>query len=122
MADQADFDPIFARLKPILQDYQAQLNVKTDEPGNYYLNTPFSETYQKYIFFGAVQIRKNYVSFHLMPVYWYPDLLDGISPELKKRMQGKSCFNFTSINEDVLAELAELTRRSAERFKENQFI
>jgi hypothetical protein len=27
-----------------------------------------------------------------MPVYAWPDLLEDASPELRKRMQGKSCF------------------------------
>ena len=34
----------------------------------------------------------------------------GFPPALKKRMLDKSCFNFTSVNEVLLAELAELTR------------
>jgi hypothetical protein len=40
-----------------------------------------------------VQIKKNYVIYHLMPVYLNPGLLEGMSPGLRKRMQGKSCFN-----------------------------
>ena len=43
--------------------------------------------------------------------------LEGISPALKKRMQGKSCFNFTTIDEPLFSELAELTRRGAEQFR-----
>jgi hypothetical protein len=62
-----------------------------------------------------VQIKKNYVSYHLMPVYMYPDLLDSISPELKKHMQGKSCFNFKKMDETLFLELDELTRHSIER-------
>lgn len=122
MANTANFSDVFARLKPILQNYEPLLVIKTDDPDHYYLDTPYSETYQKHIFFGSVQIKKNYVSFHLMPVYWYPDLLDSISPQLKSRMQGKSCFNFTSVNEDVFQELAGLTERSVQRFKESSYI
>lgn len=122
MANTANFDDVFARLKPILKNYEPLLVIKTDEPTHYYLDTPYSEAYQKHIFFGSVQIKKNYVSFHLMPVYWYPDLLDDISPQLKSRMQGKSCFNFTSVNEDVFQELAGLTERSVQRFKESSYI
>jgi hypothetical protein len=48
-------------------------------------------------------------AFHLFPVYVFPDLLTGISPELKKRMHGKSCFNFTKVDEALFAELARLT-------------
>jgi hypothetical protein len=47
----------------------------------------------------------------------YPDLLKDISPELKKRMQGKSCFNFKKVEPALFAELAELTRKGAEKFK-----
>jgi len=64
-----------------------------------------------------VEIKKNYVSYHLMPVYAFPELLESVSPELKKRMQGKSCFNFSKIDADTLKELAELTRKGFEKFK-----
>ena len=37
-----------------------------------------------------------------MPVYMFPDLLDGISPELRRRMQGKSCFNFKKAESALL--------------------
>jgi len=54
------------------------------------LNAGYSEKYKQDIFFGGVQIKKNYLGFYLMPVYVNPKLLDGISTELKKSMQGKS--------------------------------
>jgi hypothetical protein len=44
--------------------------------------------------FGAVQLRKNYVSVHLMPLYALPALRERLTPDLQQRMQGKSCFNF----------------------------
>ena len=65
-----------------------------------------------------MQVKKNYVSFYLMPVYMYPELLKGISPELKKRMQGKSCFNFKKVEADLFHELADLTKKGTEKFKE----
>jgi hypothetical protein len=65
--------------------------------------------------FGAVRRGKSYVSYYLMPVYADPRLLDDASPELRRRMQGKSCFNFTRIDEDSLAELTSLTARGYER-------
>lgn len=63
---------------------------------------------------GGVQIGKRYVSYHLMPVYVSPALLDGVSPELRKRMQGKSCFSFTQVDEALFEELATLTRAGFE--------
>lgn len=117
MATTKDFQQIFERLKQILKPYEANLLVKQDSQEGYSLDTPFQVKYKKEVFFGAVQVNKNYVSFHLMPVYIFPELLEGISPALKKRMQGKSCFNFTTIDEPLFSELAELTRRGAEQFR-----
>ena len=122
MRNKEDFQTIFDKLKPILTSFADDLIVTTDEPGNYYLNTAFSEKYKKELFFGAAQIKKSYVSYHLMPVYMFPDLLDDVSPGLKKRMQGKSCFNFTSTSEETLSELVGLTRRGFDKFRQENLI
>jgi hypothetical protein len=53
-----------------------------------------------------------------MPVYVFPDLLDSTSPELKKRMQGKSCFNFKTPDPTLFAELALLTERGFARYQQ----
>jgi hypothetical protein len=118
MPTQADFSLIFEQLKKILQPYAEHLTVRTDTPDTYYLNGPYSAKWRKEIFFASSQIKKNYVSFYLMPVYMFPELLHDISPELKKRMQGKSCFNFKEIEPGLFEELAVLTRKGAEKFKE----
>ena len=68
--------------------------------------------------FAAVRKGKSYVSFHLFPVYMFPELLHGLSPALKKRMQGKSCFNFKTVDEELLAELRELTARGVRMTRE----
>jgi hypothetical protein len=118
MPTKADFPIVFEQLKSILKPYASDLNVKTDTPDAYYLDGPYSQKWKKELFFGSAQIKQNYVSFYLMPVYMYPELLNDISPELKKRMQGKSCFNFKKVEPELFAQLAELTRRGAERFRE----
>ena len=113
----ADFDEVFKRLKGILEPYAERLLVKEDQPGNYYLESSYSEKWKKPMFFGAARIQKNYVSFYLMPVYMCPELLVDISPGLKKRMQGKSCFNFKGVDEVAFAELANLTKKGFDRFE-----
>jgi hypothetical protein len=40
---------------------------------------------------------------------------------LKKRMQGKSCFNFTAIDKDCFAELGRLTAAGLKKFKSKNF-
>jgi hypothetical protein len=117
MSSKGDFPLVFEHLKNILKPFESKLIVTADTPSAYSLDGPYSEKWQKQLFFGSAQIKKNYVSFYLMPVYMFPDLLNNISPELKKRMQGKSCFNFKKAEPDLFNELAELTRKSAERFR-----
>jgi len=53
-----------------------------------------------------------------MPVYIFPNLLENISPTLQKRMQGKSCFNFKRIDPALFQELAQLTARGYEVYKQ----
>ncbi len=72
--------------------------------------------------FGDVRLGKNYVSFYLMSVYVSPGETKGMSPELKKRMQGKSCFNFKAVDEKLFQELATLTKAGAARFNDAKFI
>ena len=43
------------------------------------------------------------------------ELVKSISPELRKRMQGKTCFNFTRIDEPLFAELEALTAKAIAR-------
>ena len=58
------------------------------------------------------------IRFFLLPMYAHPELLEGISPELRKRMQGKACFNFTKVDETLFAELEALTARTVPGFRE----
>jgi hypothetical protein len=115
-----DFPSVFSHLKAIMQKYERPpFKANPDAPGNYTLTGPASPlTRGRDLWLGAVQIKKNYVSYHLMPVYAFPDLLKELSPELKKRMQGKACFNFKSVDEALFAELADLTERGVQRFRQ----
>jgi hypothetical protein len=110
---------VFQQLKGILEPFAGQLKVERDEPDDYYLNAGIHPRTGKELFFGAAQIKKNWVSFHLMPVYVYPELLNDVSAELKKRMQGKSCFNFKRPDEALFGELRELTREGFERYEQD---
>lgn len=120
MPSRTDFPAIFEGLKNILKSYAGDLTVQADTADTYYLDGPYSEKWKKNLFFGSAQIKKNYVSFYLMPVYMYPELLNNVSPELKKHMQGKSCFNFKNVEPALFEELAALTRKGMEKFKEEK--
>jgi len=109
------FEEVFAELRSLLRKYEAKLVLLGDAPGRYALETkvPYKG---KPMYFGGVEIRKNYVSFHLMPVYVTPALLDGISTELRSRQQGKSCFNFTSVDSKLFKELSVLVKSGFDSF------
>lgn len=121
MSTQTDFPAVFENLKSILKPYAKKTTVKNDTKSVYYLDGPYSRKWRKELFFASTHIKKNYVSFYLMPVYLYPDLLKGISPELKKRMQGKSCFNFKKAEKSLFDELSRLTKRGFERMMKEEY-
>ena len=116
----AGFDEVFASLKAILKKLEPKLLVQADTDSRYYLNTHVVHN-KRPVFFGAVCVMKNYVSYHLMPIYGCPDLIDGLSPELKAHMQGKACFNFKSVEPKLFKELAQLTKVGYDRFKKAGF-
>ena len=118
------FDETHAALKKILVKYEGKgLAANPDTAGNYVLTGPQTETsWGKDVWFAGVKTGKTYVSFHLMAVYVFPDLLKDVSPHLKKRMQGKSCFNFTKPDPALLKEVATLTEASYKRYRAEKLI
>jgi hypothetical protein len=114
----ADLTGVFAALKPICQAHQRACVVLRDAPGTYHLGSQEVRAKDGYrTTFGGLDIGKRYVSAHLMPVYVHPDLLDGISNQLRRRMQGKSCFNFTTVDARLFAEFKMLVDTAVDRFK-----
>lgn len=107
----ADLQPVHERLRAILAPYRSRLHVAADGPGGMTLELPGYEG-KPWGFVAATRLGKRYVSYYLMGVYGDPTLAAGISPELARRRQGKSCFNFTRVDEALFDELAALTQRS----------
>ncbi|HAV78692.1 MAG TPA: hypothetical protein DCX53_15190 [Anaerolineae bacterium] len=120
MPSQTNFPIVFKELKSIIAPFTGKLKVTADTRVVYSVDGPYNEKWKKDLFFASTHIKKNYVSFYLMPVYMYPDLLNDISPELKKHMQGKSCFNFKKVEPELLKELADLTKKGYQRFQKEE--
>jgi hypothetical protein len=119
MATADDFQATFDTLRKLLTPYAKAYPPIVDEPGRYFLASKISRTRSgSPIWFGGVEIRKRYVSYHLTPIYAQPALLEHASASLLKRKQGKSCFNFTAIEPAHVKELAALTRRGYAGFLE----
>jgi hypothetical protein len=113
---------VFVPLKEILSLFETHLVKVHDSPTQYYLNTAHVQENRLPLFFGAVKVGRQYVSYHLMPIYLWPELLEGTSGALRKRMQGKSCFNFRKPDPELFGELAILTQRGFERCREAGYL
>jgi hypothetical protein len=100
------FEAVYARLFKLLSKHKDKLSVGIRKPGTIWMSVN-GETYRgKPLYYAGVRMGKNYVSYHLVTVYMNKVKM---SPELKKRMQGLGCFNFTSIDEKLFSELDKLT-------------
>ncbi len=122
MTHRNGFPATFRTLRALFKGVEKGLHVVRDRPCDYYVNAGWDPKRRQPVYFGGVQIRKHYVSFHLMPVYLFPDLLKGMSAGLHGRMQGKSCFNFRTAESARLRELSVLVRKGFERFRKEGFL
>lgn len=117
-----NFRAVFEELREIIIPYANDLDLKIDSTDSIYIDTNHVMKNGKPLFFSAVKINKRYVSYHLMPVYVNSDLLIGMSEGLMRRMQGKSCFNFTKPDHNMYAELRELTRLGYEDYRSRGYV
>jgi hypothetical protein len=122
MTAKNDFTEVFEELKSIFTPYVRKMDILHDTDSHNMLNTRYLMKNKQPLCFGGVRKGKSYVSFYLMSVYASPDLLKNMSPELKKRMQGKSCFNFKNVDKKLFSELKKLTKDGAQKFSDGKFI
>jgi hypothetical protein len=113
----AELDTVHGRLRDILRRHAQGLNVAADSAAGMTLELPGYEG-KPWGYVAGTRLGKRYVSYYLMSVYAQPDLVASMSPGLRRRMQGKSCFNFTRLDESLFAELDALTARAVARHQE----
>ena len=101
---------VFTALRAVLRIYQDDFAVKADKPNHCSLETRSDSLNGRRLFFAAAKRKKNYVSYYLPVLYTFPELANHISPELRRRLQGQCCFNFTAVDQNCLAELEKLTQ------------
>src|SRR5664279_2290050 len=117
-----EFAETFRRLRAILARHSGELAVVHDTPDYFYLDTVSPTNNGKPMFFGAVRIMKNYVSFHFMPLYVCSKMNERVSKELSGRRQGKACFNFKSPDDVLFKELEQLVDAGFERYRKEGFL
>jgi hypothetical protein len=125
------FETVFNRLKKILQTHTGNFAVKPDtaisyglqgKPGPAALKAWGGKMKKPVMPVAWVEIGKAYVSYHVMGLYSNTALQNSMSKELKARMQGKTCFNFKSINEPLFKELEQITVKAIDDFKKMGFV
>ncbi|MEM6992880.1 MAG: hypothetical protein AAF721_20360 [Myxococcota bacterium] len=115
---RGELPEVFAALRAILVRYAKRLDVTEDSAKGYSLQCKTAKAPNgSPMFFAATTMRTSTVNFYLMPVYVHPELLESISPELKKRMQGKSCFNFKKVDAPLFKQLAALTKAGFDHWR-----
>jgi len=122
---------VFSHLRDMLRKHSGGFTVHRDTSSNFGFEGPIGPATVK-AWKGKVrspttpiawtEIGKNYVSYHLMGVYGNPKLLEKTSAELRARMQGKSCFNFTKGVEVLFQELDRLTEESIAAMRRAGFV
>lgn len=96
------------RLQRVLDPYRERLEA-FELYGRPFLRRPGAKAHD---WFAGVSPGNGLVRFFLLPIHHHPELLDGISPALRKRKRGASLFGFSTISDDEIAELEELVRRA----------
>jgi hypothetical protein len=112
----ADLAAVHARLREILLAYAGEYAITRDSRDGVTLEVPGLEG-KPWGYVAGTRVGKHYVSFYLMPVYASAELSDGISPALANRRQGKSCFNFTRVDEPLFVELEGLAAAGIPAFR-----
>ncbi len=109
-----EFENAFIALRELLLRAAPSMIVARDAVGDLMLQTPDVDSKTgDTTFFAAVTVKKAYVAFHLMPLYYRQEILADLSPQLTKRRQGKTCFNFKRPDSALFAELELLVDRIA---------
>ncbi|MHA2104186.1 MAG: hypothetical protein ACW981_12225 [Candidatus Hodarchaeales archaeon] len=128
-----NLDEIFLGIKKVLEKRSEGLtatekyidsNTKDKHSFHLYGNKEvslYNKKPQKTYIGGVIQ-QKNYVSFYLLPVYSHPELKKNIDPDLKKYLKGKSCFNITKADENLLENIEEALDMGIKKYQEINWI
>jgi hypothetical protein len=127
----SDLRLVFDRLREVLAAHASEFALAYDTTDRYGLEAPAGPaTVRSWggklraskIPIGWVEVRKAYVSYHLMGVDGNTKLLATLSEPLRARMQGKACFNFKTLDEAPLGELETVTAESFAGLRRAGFI
>lgn len=128
-----NLDEIFKKIKNVLENNSEDLfttdryigSQAKQKPGfHLYGNKEvslFGKKPQQTYIAGVIQ-QKNYISFYFSPIYSHPDEFFEISPNLRKTLKGKSCFNINKIPPQFLKDLEDILKKGIDKYKEIKWI
>ena len=73
---------------------------------------------KKHDWFAGVQAVDGAVKFNFLPMHGHPELLDGISADLRRHKTGASVFRFTQVDEILAGELETLVGKGFLQYME----
>lgn len=113
---------VFERLKAIMASYAGNLVIRSDSATLFEIDTRRLQPNGKSMPFGAIRIRREYVSYHLTPILVSPQLLAEVSKYLRSHIRDEATFAFTRIDESLFREVAAVTKMAYESFKQRGFV
>jgi hypothetical protein len=106
-AGEVDLAAVEARLQKLLDPYRDRLEA-FEIYGVPMLRRPGAKAHD---WFAGVNLGTGVVRFSFLPMHAHPELLDDLSPEVRKRKTGASLFTFKSVDDGTIRELEQLLDR-----------
>jgi hypothetical protein len=112
----SDTSEVYARLREVLEPYVPGMQVMQANERGLYLNTNALMKNRQPLFFAAVMLTGDQVSFYVQAVEMYPDLL-GDFAVLEPHLEGLSCFVFDAVSQVEIEALRGVLSAGLARFK-----
>jgi hypothetical protein len=109
----------FEALKALLVAHSEGLRITRDGalgPGSIVVG-PKSSARPWRDFFAAVREGKSDTALHFMPIYSHPDSFEDLPPSLRKKLTGKSCFHFKTVDAETLDAVGAMLDRGRELYR-----
>jgi hypothetical protein len=104
---EAELAAVQSRLEAILDPYRDRLEA-FEIYGVPMLRRPGAKAHD---WFAGVNRGNGVVRFSFLPMHAHPELLDDLSPAVRKRKSGASLFTFSSVDDETIRELEQLLAR-----------
>jgi hypothetical protein len=102
-----DLKAVELRLRAVLDPYRRHLVESTI----YSMPVLRRKGARRHEWFAGVQPVEGAVKFNFLPMHEHDELLEGISPGLRRHKTGASVFRFTEIDENLAGELETLVAK-----------